>query len=981
MSALQLIEFAFMLVVDLVFLVALVMLMLPLGIWRQAAFAVMKRNFIGYFSNPTGYVFLCLFVLLTSFAAFWPHEFFTTNLANFDQLNKFLPFIMLIFIPAITMGIWAEERRQGTDELLLTLPAKDFDIVIGKYFAAVLVFTVSLLFSQLSNYGVLLAMTGGQLDNLLLFSTYLGYWFMGVAMISLGMVASFLTNNLTVGFIFGVAINAPLAFFSSADVIFSNSKWIQWLYEWSLLQRFEPFGRGLISAPSICYFLGLVVIGIYLSLILIGRRHWLGGRDGTSLFWHYIVRAALLVVAAVSAVLFVQHGPLNRLRADISDSQVSTLSDATIGVLNELAADSDDDRPPVKIEAYISSNVPSEFVKTRYDLVNLLREFDVLGGNRVQVTLNQNVEPYSQEAILAEKRYGIRPVRVTSQTRGANRDEDVILGVAFSSGLERIVLPFLPYGMPIEYELMRSINTVARSQRKTVGIVTTDALIGGAVVRGDKQNIRIPRLQIVSELEKQYTVESVDASSSISLWTEGSDGEPATRNYDVLLVVQPSKMTPGEMQNLITAIQSGQPTAIFEDPYPNRENFEYVLGTFFPRTISRQGPDSANIQDLWDALEMDVDRATTRLPDGREQKLSWIVWQAAENPYPANNRLNTPELVIVKNRDPSDPRFSPTHPATRGGLGDAELKSGIKEVLFQFAGDLAPVPDAKLEYDPLVTTGKAGRIRINDLLQTRNPAELVSKRGAARGSLLLATAIRGEQANSITPETAFDTQPSADLTNVIYVADIDVLSDYFVQIRNQPIQQGIEYHFQNMNFVLNMIDSLAGEDTYLALRNRQVEHVTLEVVEATYSDAMEQVIKAVNDSEIEMTAERNKLQADLQNRIKPLQESIRLELAKKEKGKAYDANKLAAQQVLLQQEGREQSNKYQTRIRELENERRVRKRQIDLDAELKIQEIQRWFKLMAVIVPPIPPLVVGTIVFFRRRLREREGISKARRLS
>ena len=69
---------------------------------------------------------------------------------------------------------------------------------------------------------------------------------MGIAMISLGMVASFLTSNLTVGFIFGAALNAPLAFFSNADVIFSSTGWIQNMFDWSLLQRFEPFGRGLI---------------------------------------------------------------------------------------------------------------------------------------------------------------------------------------------------------------------------------------------------------------------------------------------------------------------------------------------------------------------------------------------------------------------------------------------------------------------------------------------------------------------------------------------------------------------------------------------------------------------------------------------------------------------------------------------------------------------------------------------------------------
>ena len=312
----MLVEFVYMVVVNLIFVLALILLMLPLGIWRQAAFAVMKRNFVGYFSNPTGYVFLCIFVLLTSFAAFWSHEFFTTNLANFDQLNKFLPYIMLVFIPAITMSIWAEERRQGTDELLLTLPAKDFDIVIGKYFAAVLVFTVSLMFSQLSNYAVLLSMTGGQLDSLLLFSTYLGYWFVGTAMLSVGMVASFLTSNLTVGFIFGAAFNAPLAFFSNSDVILSDSAWIQRLYDWSILQRFEPFGRGLVSLPSIFYFLGIVVLGIYLSMILIGRRHWLGGRDGTSMLWHFLVRAACLGAMLISGVLVAQYSPLNKVRMD-----------------------------------------------------------------------------------------------------------------------------------------------------------------------------------------------------------------------------------------------------------------------------------------------------------------------------------------------------------------------------------------------------------------------------------------------------------------------------------------------------------------------------------------------------------------------------------------------------------------------------------------------------------------------------------------
>jgi len=671
----------------------------------------------------------------------------------------------------------------------------------------------------------------------------------------------------------------------------------------------------------------------------------------------------MVVVIVVAGVLIVQHSPLNQARVDISEKKINTLADETKAILNTLASDDSADAQPINIEAYISDSIPSEFVKLKYDLKNQLRAFDVRGGKRINVTLHEDVRPYSPEAILAEKKYGIRPVTVRSESRGALREDEVILGLAVSSGLQRLVIPFMQYGIPVEYELMRSINTVSHPTKKTIGIVQTDSLpLGGSLI-SNGQRVRIRPLQIFNELSKQYNLVQVDAGQPIELFKEDEDGQQVQR-YDALIVTQPSQTTPAELKNILDAIQAGQPTAIFEDPYPNPQNFGYVRGTFQPRLFARGGPEQADLKLLLDALELNIDFATRG--DTRSPYLLWH--NESQNPYRANLQLNQEEqLIIQETRPNTDPRFSQSSSATRG----------ITQLYFQYAGYITPKPLAKpqLEFEQLINSGKAGRLLTSSM--SGSPDQIKQARGSQDLQHTIAAHIKGTNAAQ-GPEV--QATQSADNTNVIWVADYDTLSDMYLAVRAAPVQNGIEYSYQNVSFVLNAIDTLAGVDKYTQIRTRKINHVTLEEVEKTYNEAMEVVHVAENDLEIEY---RNALNAAIEEgrkAIEPIQKSILRLKKKKDAGQAYDASRLQAFESRLAQEKSEQSNNFTRRQDTLQNERQEKKRQIELTAELKIQEVQRQYKIWSVIIPPLPPLLVGIFVATRRRLREREGISKARRL-
>ena len=132
-----------------------------------------------------------------------------------------------------------------------------------------------------NDFVVLLSLAMGDVDLGLLLTTYFGYWLTGLAMISIGLVASFLTRNLTIGFILGLIFNMPLVFMKMADVLpskvnlplLSNLNLSRVVSNWSIAAQFDSFGRGVVSLSSVVYFLMIIVVGLYLSMMPVSYTH------------------------------------------------------------------------------------------------------------------------------------------------------------------------------------------------------------------------------------------------------------------------------------------------------------------------------------------------------------------------------------------------------------------------------------------------------------------------------------------------------------------------------------------------------------------------------------------------------------------------------------------------------------------------------------------------------------------------------------
>lgn len=875
--------------------------------------AILRRNFLAYFGSPTGYVFITIFLAATAFLAFNSATFFANNLADFSALNAVFHWLPLVFVPAITMTVWAEERKAGTDELLLTLPVRDIEVVLGKYLACLGVYTVTLVFAL--SHALVLAYLGDP-DWGLIAANFIGYWLVGAALIPLGMIASFLTANVTVAFILGTVLCLAAVFAEEAVALAlgGDSRLAEGV---GVKAHFRNFTLGVISLPDALYFALLGISALYVNMVLLGRRHWLGGKNGPDMWWHYLVRGASVVVAAV-AISVLAGRWLDAARVDATAEGLNSISEETRRLLKDIPGER-----PVYIQAYVSPEVPEPYVKARQDLLRMLRQFDAMGGDRILVTVHET-ELHSDAAREAAERFNIRPQRVMTMAEGRMGTQEVFMGVALTSGPQEQVIPFMDRGLPVEYELVRSVRVVAEGDRPKIGILRTDAKLFGGF---DFQTMNMAQpWPIVEELRKQYEV------------VQAEPGQPLDEDIAVLVAALPSSLTQPQMDMLAEQIQKGTPTLLLVDPLPIR----------FPQLAPSQPrrPPGGMMGRQQQPPEPKGDLEALLSGIGVDWKKDVIIWDAY-NPLPKVLEL-AEEIIFVSPQSGGKRAFNPKD----------EVTKDLNRVVLMFPGTIDRVPGTPNEFDPLLTTGPtSGELHYSGIISMSFMGMSINPRRrhvVSPDEYILAARITGkspEKKPAAEDEEGDEKKEGEEQkaeprgTSAIVVADLDLIGEEFFQMRNQGDR---ELDFDNITFLLNCVDSLAYDQSLIALRNRRPLYRTLKTIE-----------ERRKKFQTAMLQEEKSAEADADEALSDAQQRLDDKLAALRKRTDIDER---TRNIMLENLRQVEQNRFDIAKAAVEQKKEDRTQRAKEQMYRGVRRIETRVRFWTVLLPPLPALLIGLCV-------------------
>ena len=365
---------------------------------------IARKEFRGFFTTPAAYLFLGAFAAATLFIFFWVETFFARNIADLRPLFEWLPLLLIFLVAALTMRSWSEERRAGTLETLLTAPVRPLHLVLGKFLAALGL--VALALALTLPLAVTVAALG-PLDWGPVIGGYVATLFLAAAYVAIGLYMSSRTDNPIVALIL-TTLAAGIFYLVGADTLTNlfGHRLGGLLTLLGTGTRFESITRGVLDLRDLYYYISIV--GVFLTLNLLGleRLRWAGNPTARH-HQLWALAAGLAIANFVAANLWL--APVGWARADITEEQRYSLSEATH---TELARASE----PLLIRGYFSAKTHPLLAPLVPRIQDLLREYAVVGGDRVHVEF---VDPHLDRELEEEaaSRYGIKPVPFQTASR------------------------------------------------------------------------------------------------------------------------------------------------------------------------------------------------------------------------------------------------------------------------------------------------------------------------------------------------------------------------------------------------------------------------------------------------------------------------------------------------------------------------------------------------------------------------------------
>lgn len=239
---------------------------------------ITKRELGAYFSSPVAYVFIVIFLLLCGFFTFMVGGFFERGEASLVRpFFDWHPWFYLFLVPAVGMRLWAEERRVGTLELLLTMPITAWQAIVGKFLASWLFLALALLLT----FPVIITVNYlGDPDNGVIFTGYIGSWLMAGAYLAVSCLTSAMTRAQVVSFILSVVACLFLILAGFPPVINLLESWasrwfVDMITSFSVITHFEGFQKGVLDTRDMVFFLSIIVFSLFSTSVIL-RNHRAG---------------------------------------------------------------------------------------------------------------------------------------------------------------------------------------------------------------------------------------------------------------------------------------------------------------------------------------------------------------------------------------------------------------------------------------------------------------------------------------------------------------------------------------------------------------------------------------------------------------------------------------------------------------------------------------------------------------------------------